>query len=68
MSLKHFHMIFLFFAILFDGGFWLWTLMAPEQAEKLGAQGIGMVAGWTSLLLLGYGIWYLVRKSRSIIV
>ncbi len=68
MSLKHFHLVFLFFAILCDGGFWLWTRLAPDQAEALGAAGLGMVAGWTSLLLIGYGVWYLIRKSRTIIV
>lgn len=68
MSLKYFHLVFLFFAILCDGGFWLWTRLAPDQAEALGAAGLGMVAGWTSLLLIGYGVWYLIRKSRTIIV
>lgn len=68
MSLKYFHLVFLFFAILCDGGFWLWTRLAPDQAEALGAAGLEMVAGWTSLLLIGYGVWYLIRKSRTIIV
>ncbi len=68
MSLKHFHLVFLFFAILCDGGFWLWTRLAADQAKALGAEGLGMVAGWTSLVLIGYGIWYLLRKSRTIIV
>ena len=67
MSLKHFHVVFLFFAILCDGGFWLWTRLQPDAAAKLGAQGLGMIAGWTSLFLIGYGIWYVVRKSRTII-
>lgn len=67
MSLKHFHLVFLFFAILFDACFFLWTRLAPDQAEAAGAAGLGVVAGWTCLLLLGYGIWYLFRKSRTII-
>jgi hypothetical protein len=68
MSLKHFHYVFLFFAVLCDGGFWLWTRLAPEKALELGITGIGMVAGWTSLLLIGYFLWYLVKKSRQIII
>jgi hypothetical protein len=68
MSLKHFHYVFLFFAILCDGGFWLWTRLAPEKAVELGITGIGSVAGWTSLILLGYAAWYAVKKSRQIII
>lgn len=67
MSLKHFHLVFLFFAILFDAGFFLWTRLAPDQAASVGATGLGLVAGWVSLLLLAYGLWYLFRKSRTII-
>jgi hypothetical protein len=62
MSLKHFHLVFLFFAILFDAGFFLWTRLAAA-----GATGLGAVAGWTCLGLLAYGVWYLFRKSRTII-
>lgn len=68
MSLKHFHYVFLFFAVICDGGFWLWTRMAPEKAAELGITGIGQVAGWTSLMLLAYGLWYLLKKSRQIII
>lgn len=67
MSLKHFHLVFLFFAILFDAGFFLWTRLAPDQAAAAGATGLGAVAGWTCLGLLSYGVWYLFRKSRTII-
>lgn len=68
MSLKHFHYIFLFFAVLCDGGFWLWTRLAPEKATELGITGIGQIAGITSLFLVGYAIWYSVKKSHQIIV
>lgn len=68
MSLKHFHFVFLFFAILCDGGFWLWTRYQPEKALELGVRGLGYVAGWTSLALVAYGLWYLIKKSRHIIV
>lgn len=68
MSLKHFHYVFLFFAVLCDGGFWLWTRLAPEKAAELQITGIGQIAGWTSLVLIGYSIWYLVKKSRQIII
>jgi len=68
MSLKHFHIVFLFFAILGDLGFWLWTRMLPEQAESLGVSGLGIFAGWLSLVMTAYGVWYVFKKSRTIIV
>jgi uncharacterized membrane protein len=67
MSLKHFHLVFLFFAILFDAGFFLWTRLAPDQAAAAGATGLSAVAGFTCLALVAYGVWYLLRKSRTII-
>lgn len=68
MSLKHFHIVFIFFAILADLGFFIWTRMLPEQAAALGVEGLGLFAGWLSILMTAYGIWYVVKKSRSIIV
>lgn len=67
MSLKHFHLVFLFFAILCDAGFFLWTRLAPEQAAAAGASELGVFAGWVALILTGYGLWYWFRKSRTII-
>jgi hypothetical protein len=68
MSLKHFHLVFLFFAILCDVGFWLWTRLLPEAAASMGVAYLGHFAGITSLVLLGYGIWYLVKKARTIVI
>ena len=68
MSLKHFHLVFLFFAILCDLGFFLWTRLLPERAAALGVAGWGLCAGWLSLGLTAYGVWYIVKKSRSIVV
>ncbi|TDU80984.1 hypothetical protein EI77_00286 [Prosthecobacter fusiformis] len=68
MSLKHFHIVFLFFAILSDLGFWLWTRMLPEQAAALGVAGLGSFAGWLSIVMTAYGVWYIFKKSRTIIV
>ncbi len=68
MSLKHFHLVFLFFAILCDLGFFLWTRLLPERAEALGVAWLGLFAGWLSLVLTAYGVWYIVRKSRTIII
>ncbi len=68
MSLKHFHLVFLFFAVLCDSGFWLWTVLAPDQAANVGAIGIGRFAGFLSIVLIGYGIWYIARKMKRIII
>lgn len=37
MSLKHFHIVFLAFAILCDAGLWLWLHFMPEDAARAGA-------------------------------
>ncbi len=68
MSLKHFHYIFLFFAVLCDGGFWLWTRLQPAVTAELGIGILGSIAGWTSLVLIVYSAWYFSRKSSTIIV
>ncbi len=68
MSLKHFHLVFLFFAILGDVGFWLWTRMVPEAAASLGVVGLGAFAGWLSIVMAAYGVWYVAKKMRTIIV
>ena len=68
MSLKHFHIIFIIFAVLCDGGFFLWTHFEPEQAERMGAAGLGMFSGWIALGLIAYGLWYVFKKCKSITV
>ncbi len=68
MSLKHFHIIFIIFAVLCDAGFWCWTRFEREQAERMGVAGLGMFAGWIALGLLAYGFWYAARKCKTIIV
>jgi hypothetical protein len=68
MSLKHFHIVFLAFAILCDAGFWLWMHFLPEDASRSGAIVLKPYAGRLCLLLLGYGVWYLVKKMRTIII
>lgn len=40
----------------------------PEETAKLGVVHLGLIAGWTSIGLIGYSFWYLIKKSRQIIV
>lgn len=68
MSLKHFHIIFLVFAILCDAAFWLWLNFMPEEAASAGVSGLKNYAGLLCLTLLAYGTWYVVKKMRTIIV
>ena len=68
MSLKYFHIIFLAFALLADAGLWLWLHYMPEDAARAGALTLKPFAGILCLGLLGYLLWYVVKKMRSIIV
>jgi uncharacterized membrane protein len=68
MSLKHFHVVFLVFAILCDAAFWLWLNYMPEEAASAGVTGLKNYAGLLCLALLAYGVWYIVKKMRTIIV
>jgi len=68
MSLKHFHIVFLVFAIVCDAGFWLWMHLMPEDAIAAGAAPLKNYAGLLCIALLGYGVWYVVKKMRTIIV
>ncbi len=68
MSLKHFHIIFLAFAILCDAGFWLWLHFMPEDAGRAGALPLKPYAGLACLALLVYLGWYVIKKMRTIIV
>jgi len=67
MSLKHFHVVFLGFAILCDAGFWLWMHLMPEDAAAAGAAPLKNYAGLLCLALLAYSVWYLGKKMRTII-
>ena len=67
MSLKHFHIVFLGFAILCDAGFWLWMQFMPEDAAAAGAAPLKNYAGLLCVTLLVYAAWYLGKKMRTII-
>lgn len=68
MSLKGFHIIFIILAILCAFGFYGWTLWQAEAAKSLGVVGLGQGSAVTGLLLLLYGIWFVVKKYKTIIV
>jgi uncharacterized membrane protein len=68
MSLKHFHIVFLVFAVLCDAGFWLWMHYMPEDAARAGVLSLKPYAGIACVALLAYGVWYVVKKMRTIII
>lgn len=60
MSLKGFHIFFIFMAILVAAGFATWSLMNETAVP------VGITSAVLALLLLVYGVWF-VRKSKNII-
>lgn len=64
MSLKNFHVVFIFLAVLTCLGFGAWALLIDRLPESF------RIMGWISasigVLLLGYGV-YFVRKARKVI-
>ena len=68
MSLKGFHVIFIVLAVACAFGFYAWTRYENEAAATMGVTGLGQGSGVVGILLLIYGVWFVVKKSRSIIV
>ena len=68
MSLKGFHILFIFYAVLCSVGFWAWTVFNLESARQLSAVALGQASGIMGILLFFYGIWFVVKKSKTIIV
>ncbi|CAN5664920.1 hypothetical protein BH11VER1_BH11VER1_16890 [soil metagenome] len=66
MSLKGFHILFIVLAVICTGGFWAWSYTEAERARELGAVAMGNLSGSLALGLLVYGIWFVVRKSKTI--
>ena len=68
MSLKGFHILFITLAFLCSGGFWAWCLWDAEAARELGVVAVGNLSGSLAIALLVYGLWFVIKKSRTIIV
>lgn len=68
MSLKGFHIIFIFLAVLCTAGFWAWTRWDPDAAQSLGVVVLGQASGVLGVLLFIYGLWFVLKKSKTIIV
>lgn len=68
MSLKGFHLIFIALAVLCAFGFYGWTLWDTEAAIQQGVVTLGQVSAGIGVALLVYGIWFVVKKYKTIIV
>ena len=68
MSLKGFHIIFIVLAFLCSAGFWAWCVWDAEAAQRLNVGALGNLSGSLALALLVYGTWFVVRKSKTILV
>ena len=66
MSLKGFHILFIALAFLCSGGFWAWCIWDADAARRLGVAAVGNLSGSLALALLGYGLWFVIRKSKAI--
>jgi O-antigen ligase len=66
MSLKGFHILFIIFAFLCSAGFWAWVAVDAERASELGVTAMGNLSGSLAAVLLVYGLWFAIKKSRTI--
>jgi len=68
MSLKAFHIFFIVLTVLSSLGFavWAFTLGGAEIGSSLGAMGV--LSALAGVTLAIYGIWFVVRKARRLIV
>jgi hypothetical protein len=68
MSLKSFHVFFIVLAILCTLGFCAWVFWRPGVEDSMALRTWGVTSGVIGVGLALYGIWFVVRKSRKIIV
>jgi hypothetical protein len=68
MSLKGFHIIFIVLAVFCAFGFYGWTLWDTEAAIKQGVVTLGQISAGIGGALFAYGVWFVLRKYKTIIV
>jgi hypothetical protein len=68
MSLKGFHILFIALAFLCAAGFWAWCLWNGDTVERLRIASLGNLSGSLAIALFIYGLWFVLKKSRTIIV
>ena len=68
MSLKGFHVVFIVLAVLCSLGFAAWALTATSEAATSSIRAAGWISGVGGVLLACYGVWFVLKKSRKLIV
>ena len=65
MSLKFFHIFFIFLAVLCTLGFAVWAFLATDVGTV--SKVAGAASGALGVALTVYGYWFITRKSRKLI-
>lgn len=68
MSLKGFHIVFIVLAALCSLGFAVWSFMAPPYVVTEPLRISGWISAVAGLSLVVYGVWFVFKKSRKIIL
>ncbi|MGK0187981.1 MAG: hypothetical protein ACI9R3_003773 [Verrucomicrobiales bacterium] len=68
MSLKGFHIVFIVLAALLSLGFAAWISFVPQEIVTGSLRVSGWLSGAAGVSLVLYGIWFVLKKSRKIIV
>lgn len=68
MSLRGFHIVFVVLAALSDLFVWWWTRTNVETVSELRLEWLRVASGWLAVVIIVYGLWFIIRKARTIIV
>lgn len=68
MSLKSFHVFFIVMAVLISFGFSAWAFTKGEGPLGSAAVASGAASAVLGVVIAGYGLWFVVKKSGRIIV
>lgn len=68
MSLRGFHIVFVLAAAMSDLFVYWWTRTNTETVANLGLDWLRVASGWLAVAIIAYGLWFIIRKARTIIV
>ena len=68
MSLRGFHIVFIVMAALTDLFVWQWTRTNVDDVEHLNLEWLRVGSGWLAVIIIAYGLWFIIKKARTIIV
>lgn len=65
MSLKTFHLVFIFASILFAGGFGAWCLLDYRETQSTANLAMGVLSIVSEIGLVAYGV-YALKKLKGL--